>query len=191
MGITIREFAMKGLLARHCVLDLQQKGLLRSPAVTPDERQEQDLMAPVTERVRVGSLSMQRNYRVLYVLENIVRNFVTTRLTEVDGTTWFDSRANTAMKDKVQKRKNDEAKNQWHVGRNQEPEYYLDFGDLSLLIKNHWTVFRDFFDNQTWVESRMQDAERTRNVIAHTNLLAQEEAERLEMHLRDWLKQIG
>lgn len=43
MESKIREFAMKGLLATHCVLDLRERGLLRAPAMTADERQEQDL----------------------------------------------------------------------------------------------------------------------------------------------------
>jgi hypothetical protein len=77
------------------------------------------------------------------------------------------------------------------VGRNEHPVYYLDFGDLGLLIINHWTVFKDFFDGgQAWVQSRIGEAERTRNVIAHTNTLAAEEGERLEIYLRDWIKQV-
>ena len=50
---------------------------------------------------------------------------------------------------------------------------------------------KDFFDNQTWILSRVQDAERTRTVIAHTNLLSSEEGERLEMYLRDLMRQIS
>jgi hypothetical protein len=42
-----------------------------------------------------------------------------------------------------------------------------------------------------WVQSRISEAERTRNVIAHTNVLAAEEGERLEMYLRDWIKQVS
>lgn len=95
------------------------------------------------------------------------------------------------MRKKVDDRRKKEEKNQWHAGRNKQPVYYLDFGDLGLLITNHWAVFRDFFDNQAWIVSRIQDAERTRNVIAHTNILASEEGLRLEMYLRDFIRQIG
>jgi len=94
------------------------------------------------------------------------------------------------MKTKVKDRKLKEEKNQWHVGRNQHPLYYLDFGDLGNLIKNNWDVFKDFFD-QTWILSRIDEAEKTRNVIAHTNVLSSEEGQRLELYLRDVLKQIG
>jgi hypothetical protein len=187
----INDFVFTGILASHCVLDLQAKGLLRTPSGTADERREQDLFAPVPESIRAGSARMQRWYRILYVFENLVRDFIITRFAELDGEAWFDIRATSSMKKKVEDRQKDEEKNQWHVGRNKQPIYYLDFADLGLLITNHWTVFKDFFDNQTWILGRIQDAERTRNVIAHTNLLSSEEGERLELYLRDVLRQIG
>lgn len=191
MKTQINDFVFTGILASHCVRDLQTRGLLRSPARTPEERREQDLFAPVPEAIRGGSIQMQRWYRILFVFENLVRDFIITRLAELDGEDWFDKRASATMKKKVGDRQKDEQKNQWHVGRNKQPIYYLDFGDLGLLITNHWDVFKDFFDNQAWIISRIQDAERTRNVIAHTNLLSSEEGERLEMYFRDFLRQIG
>jgi hypothetical protein len=187
----INDFVFTGILASHCVLDLQARGLLRTRIGTPDERREQDLFAPVPERIRGGSLQMQRWYRILFVFENLVRDFVITRLSELDGENWFDGRATADMKKKVEDRRKKEEKNQWHAGRNKQPIYYLDFGDLGLLITNHWAVFKDFFDNQAWIVSRIQDAERTRNVIAHTNILASEEGLRLEMYLSDFVRQIG
>jgi len=187
----INDFVFTGILASNCVLDLQARGLLRTPAGTPDERREQDLFAPVSETIRSGSLQMQRWYRMLFVFENLVREFVITRFSELDGDNWFDTRASTDMKKKVDDRRKKEEKNLWHAGRNKQAIYYLDFGDLGLLITNHWAVFKDFFDNQVWIVSRIQDAERTRNVIAHTNVLAAEEGLRLEMYLKDFVRQIG
>jgi hypothetical protein len=133
---------------------------------------------------------MQRWYRMLFVFENVLRDFLTTRLVEVKGDDWFNVCATSSMRAKVKDRKEKEEKSQWHVGRNQHPLYYLDFGDLGYLIKNNWDIFKDFFD-QTWILSRIDEAEKTRNVIAHTNILSSEEGQRLELYLRDVLKQIG
>lgn len=190
MRAALNDFAFRGLLGRNCVAELQQRGLLRQPSANPAERADHDLMAPVPEAIRTGSLAMQRNYRLLFVFENVIREFILTRLAETDGEGWFDSRASAAMKQKVTDRKEKETRNQWHVGRNSHPIYYLDFGDLGALITTHWSVFKDFFENQAWVLSRIQEAERTRNVIAHTNVLDDGEAQRLEMYLRDWIKQV-
>jgi hypothetical protein len=179
------------VLAKHAIAELRSRGLLRAPGSNAEEVREHDLYAPVPETIRTRSHEMQRYYRMLFVFENLIRDFITQRLSELDGDAWFDSRASAAMKQRVHDRKDKEQRNQWHVGRNEHPVYYLDFGDLGLLIINHWTVFKDFFDSQVWVQSRISEAERTRNVIAHTNVLAAEEGERLEMYLRDWMKQVG
>lgn len=143
------------------------------------------------ELIRNSSVQMQRYFRMLFVFENLIRDFVSARFTEADGEDWFDKRATADMKRKVEARKQSEERNHWNIGRNDHPVYYIDFGDLGLLIINHWDLFKDFFPNQAWVTSRVQEGERTRNVIAHTNVLAAEEGARLEMYLRDWLSQTG
>jgi hypothetical protein len=187
----INNFMLKGLFTSYCVKDLQTEGLLRTPIYTTEERNEHDLFVSCPEKIRSGSLQMQKYFRMLYVFENLVRDFIDSTLSEIDGENWFDKRSTKDMRDKVSNRKISEEKNQWHVGRNEHPLYYLDFSDLSLLITNHWEVFKDFFPDQGWVTSRIKESERTRNVIAHTNDLTAEEGSRLEMHLRDWIKQIG
>lgn len=190
MRSQINDFLFKGILTSHGVRDLQTQGLLRTPAVTADERRDQDLYAAVPGSIREGSIQMQRWFRMLYIFENVLREFITTRFIELKGDDWFEACSTSAMKSKVKDRKEKEEKSQWHVGRNQHPLYYLDFGDLGNLIKNNWDVFKDFFE-QTWILSRIDEAEKTRNVIAHTNILSAEEGQRLEMYLRDLLKQIG
>ena len=182
---------LKGLFTSHCIKDLQIKGLLRTPIYTAEERKEHDLFVSCPEKIRSGSLQMQRFYRILYVFENLVREFIGSTFTEIDGDQWFDKRATRDMKKTYETRKKNEEKNQWHVGRNEHPIFYLDFSDLSLLITNNFEIFKDFFPDQAWVSSRIKGSERSRNVIAHTNDLAAEEGLRLEMYLRDWIKQIG
>lgn len=187
----LNHFVFSGLLARHAIRDLEASGVLRSKTATAAERRDQDLFAPVQEDVRSGSLQMQRHYRILYVLENVIRKFISDRFHEQDGDDWFEKRGSSDMKTKLEKRKETEEKNGWHTGRNRHPIFYMDFGDLAKLVVNHWDSFVDLLPSQVWVQSRLEEAERSRNVIAHTNLLAAEEADRLEMYLRDWIKQIG
>lgn len=191
MSARTTEFVFKGILATHAKRELEAAGLLRTPVMTAEERHDQDLFAAVSAGVRGASIHMQRCYRLLFVFENLVREFVADRFFEADGAQWFEKRATAPMKKKYEDRKAAEEKNGWHIGRNTHPIYYIDFGDLSLLIINHWSEFKDLLPNQAWLQSRIQEAERTRNVIAHTNTLAPEEGDRLEMYLRDWVRQIG
>jgi len=192
MNQTINNFILRGIFGSFCVKDLQTAGLLRTPIYTQEERREHDLFVSCPEKIRSGSLQMQKYFRLLYVFENLVREFIDTTFKDAgDGDNWFDKRGTSDMKKKVADRKKSEQNNQWHVGRNEHPLYYLDFSDLTLLIINHWILFKDFFPDQGWVSSRIKESERTRNVIAHTNDLAAEEGARLEIHLRDWINQIG
>lgn len=187
----LSEFMFRGLLAKHSIRDMEAVGLLQTPLGSAQERTDVDLLAPVSDAIRSGSLYMQRCYRLMFVLENVVREFVDDVLGEVDGEElWFDKRANAAMKKKVADRKATELKNQWHTGRNQHPLYYLDFSDLALLLQTHWEHFKLLLPDQPWAVSRLQDAERSRNVIAHTNVLAEDELVRLEMHVQDWVRQV-
>lgn len=190
MKTQLSDFMFRGLLAKHAIRDMQAVGQLREPIGPAQERGDIDLLAPVSDSVRASSLYMQRCYRLLFVLENVVREFVQEVLEEIDKDQWFDKRASREMKKKVDDRKGAEAKNQWHTGRNSHPIYYLDFGDLALLVQNHWPEFKDLLPTQSWAVSRLQDAERSRNVIAHTNVLSDEEVTRLEMHVRDWVRQV-
>ena len=190
MKADLSDFMFRGLLTKHAIRDTQAAGQLREPVGTEQEREDIDLLAAVSDSVRAGSLYMQRCYRLLYGLENVVREFVREVLEEIDKEQWFEKRASLSMKKKVEDRKAIEAKNQWHAGRNPQPIYYLDFGDLALLIQSHWNDFKDLIPTQSWAVSRLQDAERSRNVIAHTNLLSNEEVTRLEMHVRDWVRQV-
>lgn len=191
MSSDVKSFVFSGLLATHATKDMEATGLLRSRAVTGDERTEQDLLSSVEETIRAGAKAMQRSFRTLFVLENVVRSLIDERLTDKYGANWFDSKATAPMKGKLSDRKAKEEKNQWHTGRNKEPLFYMDFGDLAKLIVNNWSEFEDLLPTQSWVQSRLDEAERSRNVIAHTNILSSEEASRLDMYLRDWIKQIG
>lgn len=184
-------FAFRGMCGTRTIAELKAEGVLRDGCTSGDAARDHDLFVPVPEHIRAASLQMQRTFRLLFVLENFIRDFVATRLEEIDGENWFEQRASAPMKQKVTDRKQKEETNAWHTGRNEASIYYLDFGDLALLITNHWAVFKDLLPDQHFVQSRMQEAERSRNVIAHTNVLASEEIARLEMYLRDWIRQIG
>jgi hypothetical protein len=188
----VKGFVFRGMLASNAITQLRALGDLRTPAHTAQERQDDDMLVSVPAAVRGAALEMQRAYRLLYVFENLVRNFIDQRFTEVDKRPdWWDARASADMKRKLTDRKAEEQKNAWHAGRNPAPLFYLDFGDLALLIMNHWSVFKDFFPNQAWISSRIQETERSRNVIAHTNQLPEVEAARLEQYLRDWIAQVA
>ena len=111
MRAALNDFVFTGIMGSHAVRDLQSQGLLRSPAVTVQERRDQDLYAAVPGEIREGSIQMQRWYRMLFVFENVLRDLIVTRFTEIKGEDWFDAASTTPMKSKVKERKEKEEKN--------------------------------------------------------------------------------
>jgi hypothetical protein len=101
----LQQFVFKGLLARHAVADLQTEGLLHKPSTNSAERDDLDLFAPVQQLIRNASIQMQRAYRILYVLENMVRDLIVSRFLEADGPTWFETKASAPMKTRVTQRR--------------------------------------------------------------------------------------
>lgn len=69
--------------------------------------------------------------------------------------------------------------------------YYTDFGDLESLIRNNWEAFEDLFPDINWVVSRFDELEKSRNIVAHNNLLEPNEVNRIGLYLRDWTRQVG
>jgi hypothetical protein len=54
-----------------------------------------------------------------------------------------------------------------------------------------WIQFEDIFDSQDWVKARFGDMEKSRNVIAHNNVLEDQEIERIRLYLQDWARIAG
>ena len=65
-------------------------------------------------------------------------------------------------------------------------------GDHRLEYRLHplWQEFEDLFPTQGWVKQRLDELERSRNIIAHGNLLSESEVQRIEQYLDDWLRQV-
>lgn len=187
----LHDFVFRGILGTKLIEDLERASLLRPKGATREERRQADLLAGVDSLLRRDAREMQWAYYLLYIFENVVRQLIISVGVEGKGKNWFDEVASMQMKKKMEDRKRSEETNRWHPGRSVGPIFYLDLGDLSDIIVNNWDLFRDLFPNQAWVISRVKEADRTRNVIAHTNTLAIEEVARLEQHLRDWLRQVG
>jgi len=137
---------------------------------------------------------MSETYQLFYLLENSIRSFVLIILqSEYSSDKWWDKDnvVTTDIKKEVAKRMNRERENRWHTKIGDHPIYYTDFKDLKDLIRHNWKGgFEKFFPDQHWIISRLQDLELSRNIIAHNNLLPQDEVNRIKLYFRDWRKQI-
>lgn len=129
-------------------------------------------------------------YTAVHAFENSVRQLVQKTLLEVHEEKWWD-KVPERIRKKVSTRMEEDAKFRWHGARGGEHITYCDFGDLSSVIVTNWPDFEDILANLEWSKAILSTLEKSRNIIMHGGILAQEDIERIGMHIRDWIRQTG
>lgn len=135
---------------------------------------------------------MSQLYIIMHCLENSVRNFVERVLENKFGTSWWDSAKNAETERKVNERKDKELKNKWLSPRGgASPLFYLDWGDLVKLIRKFENDFNPYINEIKFVQLRLEELEKVRNIIAHNGVLpSQDDFDRVILHFKDWCKQV-
>ena len=185
----IREFVFRGILSET---DLEEEGWIPPSEPVPDisERTGIDL-DDFSLQIRNQAVRMSQVYTYFFSFENSARELVESRLREAFGGQWWEKGVSQQIARKVTDRRDKEKANRWHQARGGSNIYYADFGDLAKVIVNNWALFEDLFPTQDWVRSRFDELEMSRNVLAHNGILAEVELNRIELYLRDWLRQVG
>lgn len=183
--------AFKGLLLDTEVARLEETGVLpraKEPTKAPAllGRYEEFFSREMQDR----SEKMAYVYCLFYCFENLVRELVAQRLEERKGADWWNNCVPESVRKRVEQKRADTEKNKWHQAVYQSNIDLTLFGDLASIIVKEWAEFDDLFPSQPWVKQRLDELERSRNVIAHANLLPEPEIERIEQYLEDWLRQV-
>jgi len=129
-------------------------------------------------------------YPVVYLFENSVRNFVVAVMKKNYGNDWWTEKVekvNTRIRDNVNIRRLAEKESPWHSKRGADPIYYTDIEDLEKIINTYSKDFRKILKGKfehviVWID----EIEKTRNILAHNNLVAKKDRERLTVFARDW-----
>jgi hypothetical protein len=148
----------------------------------------QDALLPA--KMTQEAAEMANIYPIIYTFENSVRNVISLVLYQKYGENWWETKVSAKIQDKVKDRKLKESDNPWHGKRGAAPIFYTDIGHLLSIIKNNWSDFESLFPNQSWIESRINEIEISRNIVAHNNPLAKRDIQRLSLYFEDWEKQV-
>jgi hypothetical protein len=189
-GQRIKEFIFNALLLQDSLDELEKEGI----AVThPEDRVSVSRVVETDFSPRIWSdaQKMSSVYTALYCLENSIRNFIVERMSERHGIDWWSSTVPQRIRAEVSKLKDKESKNKYHSNRADTEIGYTMLGNLAQIIISNWEDFSDIIPNQSWLLSRMDDLEMSRNIIMHTGALPQVEIDRIDSIVRDLLRQIG
>jgi hypothetical protein len=149
--------------------------------------------APLLSDADIDSAQrMAELYIILHCYENSARRVIESVLSRTLGPTWWNLASNTSMQKKVHDRQDKESKNKWIAPRGPSPLYYIDWGDLVTLIRKHETEFASTIGDLKFIELRMEELERLRNIVAHHGVLeSDDDYQRIILSFRDWCKQVS
>lgn len=146
----------------------------------------------LTEADIQAAQRMAELYIVLHCYENSVRRLIEKVLEASLGVDWWEHASNTAMRTKYQERKQKEDRQKWITPRGGSPLYYIDWGDLVALMRKHEKEFTPVISDLKFVELRLEELERLRNIVAHHGVLpADDDFDRVILSFRDWCRQVN
>ncbi len=135
---------------------------------------------------------MMKVYLYLYVTENYIRLFIEQACINAHGQDYFSKLTLTkTIKDTISGRERNEEKNCWVSVRGDSDLFYLDFIELSVLIQNNWVMFKEYFPDQSWINSKLNKLYSTRNLVAHNNIVGEHERNILQVNFRSIVKQLN
>ncbi len=153
------------------------------------EAADQAYYPQFSERLRDEAAAMASHYAIFYCLENSIRNVIVERMKE-QSPNWWDEKVPEAVRKNALANKTKEAGSAI-TPRSSELIDYTNFGELGEIIKANWDVFGDMFRDLRAVERVLANLNTLRAPIAHCKKLADDEAVRLHLSLRDWFRQMG
>lgn len=134
---------------------------------------------------------MANAYVALYALENHIRNYIDTKLTEKIGADYIISIAiPKKLKQGIETRKSQEQSKKWLPLRGDNDLYYLDLIDLADVIANNWDYFKDDIPSQEWIKIKMQDVYDIRCLIAHNSYISDDNIQLLESTTKQIISQL-
>src|SRR5690348_10173592 len=187
----VRDWLFKSLSVEAQLDGLESDGLAIRAATDPGAAQRVLPLEDFSPEIRRAAMKALPAYLAFFCIENAVRELVAERMTEAQGSDWWDKAASSQIKKKVEDRQVKEGINRWHIRRGAHEIYYTDFGDLVAIIRNNWQNFQDLFPDQNWIANRLTELEASRNIIAHSNTLDDRELDRVRIYLQDWTRQVG
>jgi hypothetical protein len=184
------DFAFRGLLAEQALdrVGRRNKNLLKAVDLEIAKSLSIDTLDDV---LIANAQAMAVVYTAIAAFECSVRQLVTKTLMDKFKEEWWEKGASNGIRERAQKRMEEESSARWHTQRGEDPITYTTFGDLKNIMQNNWDAFEDLIGTLAWASGIFDVVERSRNVIMHSGMLETEDVERLGVNIRDWIKQVG
>lgn len=151
---------------------------------------EQIINILLPEDIKNKGFEMAETYIYLYSVENSLRLFIEKIAKDNFGEEYFEEISTRAIERKLNNRKEKEEQNQWLSIRGDSEMFYLDFKDLSKLIQSNWEIFEDYFPNQNFIVTKINEIATCRNLVAHNSFIEEDQKDLIRTYYNSILQQI-
>lgn len=155
---------------------------------------------PNTKPVTILQNKMQKttdtyiqSYEILKNLEEKIRNFIETELSEYNPKWWKQLIPGDVKENAESRKKEDEERKTWDF-KEQHLISYIDFTDYEKIItqKNNWKeIFKYVFRDVDAISAKLKEIEPIRNAISHTRNLDKYEEKQLGFYSEEILRAIS
>jgi Arc/MetJ family transcription regulator len=183
------EFVFRGLLAEEA-LDRAGRRRREISGVLDQDVAEKLPIELLDDELVASARRMATVYTAIAAFENSVRDLVSSTMIEAAGDDWWNG-VKTDIRNRAETRQTNEEKHRFHAQRGDSPLNYTELKDLLSIIRANWDAFEPFLPSPDWTASILDSLERSRNVIMHSGVLGPRDIERVGIHLRDWITQVG
>jgi Swt1-like HEPN len=145
-----------------------------------------DLASLAPDKVRRASEASDA-YRLLFVFESYLREFIVDVLSKQEGKTWWDF-APTDVKDEVTRLEDTEELKAWMSLGSRDKSSLMTLPQLLRVIDHAW---KEGFDETVRDKGLIQEARllvHLRNTICHMSAISGEETDRIKQTMRDWFR---
>jgi hypothetical protein len=147
-----------------------------------------DLAGMMPEAVRRSSDAAEC-YRLFFVFENYLREFVSGALIQKDPLTWWDNVPDDVREGVAKMEETEEAKS-WMALGSREKTALMTYPQLLRVIEHCWkSHFEDLLRDRMLVQQARLIGH-LRNTICHMSNISSEELERVRQTMRDWFRRI-
>jgi len=148
-----------------------------------------DLAPLMPDKVRRATLAGEV-YRLLFVFENFLREFVVDVLSKDPTKTWWDYVPEDVRQQVSELEQTDETKS-WMALGSRDKSALLTFPQLLRIMDHAW---KDGFDDIVRDKGLVQEARligHLRNTICHMTEIPSEEVDRVRQTMRDWFRVVA
>lgn len=173
--------------------------LQKAVSKLPDTVPRQTMMLSATENLALvlpkevrRAITASESYKLFFVFENFIRDFVLETLSELDKVNWWD-RVPKDVQDEVQKLEETEQQKQWMALDSRSKLALTTLPQLLRIMddtKNWNDVFKAIVRDKFLIQEG-RGISHLRNTLCHMSDISDEEVERIKQVMRDWFRVVA